>query len=157
METDDGNSRVWPVTILVAVCAFGLAWFGSTAILKHGNSGNGSAGQQTVLESLDARLSAAEQKWNAGLKERVIVADRISQIEKSANSNVRRARTEASALIEGFKRETSRNFEGVQSRLAGIESTQLEMHAEVARLREELASMRQELDAMQQANAANQN
>jgi len=160
METDDAWDRtrlVWPAAILVAACAFGLAWFGATVMLKDGKSGKGSPDQQAVLKSLDARMSTAEQQWKAGLQERAMVAERITQIEKSANSNIRRNRTEAGALIEGFKRETSRNFEGVQSRLAGFESIQLEMLAEVARLREELASVKQELDAMRQAKEAEQN
>ena len=146
----DGTRLLWATAILLAIGVFSLAWIGST--LTDGTLSRSPAGRS--MDSLDARLKAAEQKWNAGLQERAIVAERINQVEKSASSNVRRARTEASALIEGMKRETSRNFEGVQSRVSGMESTQLELHAEVARLREELAAIRQELEAVRQANAA---
>jgi hypothetical protein len=51
-----------------------------------------------------------------------------------------------------MRRDTARSFETLHSRVTGVESTQLELHAEVARLRQELAVMRSELDLLRPAS-----
>jgi prefoldin subunit 5 len=143
---------LWAVAILLVASVIGIAWIGTTLTTDHDGSQNRLPGTQA--ESFVVRLKSTEEKLNALSRDRMSLTERIAQVEKSANSNVRRARGEAGALIEGVKRDMARNFEAVQSRLSGIESTQLEKHDEIARLREELADLRQDLAAIRQASDA---
>jgi chaperonin cofactor prefoldin len=134
METATKMHRIrqlWPAAVVLAGCVFSVGWVGVRV-----------SPVEARVAPLDARLDSAEIKLNTLSKERAGTTERMAQIERSANSGIQRARTECTALSEGIRRETSRRFEPLQSRVASLESTQLELHAELVRLREELALLR---------------
>ena len=140
----------WAVPSLLAAGVVGIALIVLLLMSNH-HSENVLAADQVA--TINTRLDLMERKQSSWSKDRTTITERMAQTEKTASSSAWRARTEAGALIEGVKRDMSRGFEADRSRLIGIESTQLELHGEVARVREELTALRQELAAIRQARA----
>jgi chromosome segregation ATPase len=118
--------------LVLAGCVFCVGWVGVRV-----------SPVEARIVPLDTRLDSAEAKLKSLSRERAGITEHMAQIERSANSGIRRARAESTALSEGLKRETSRSFEALESRVTSLESTQLELHAELARLRQELALLEQ--------------
>ena len=141
METATKLHRIrhlWPAALVIAIGVLSVSWVVARV-------GARVSPVEATVRPLDARLGSAETKLNALSKERAGITERMDQIERTANSGIRRARTESTALSEGIRRDTSRSFEGLHSRVTGVESTQLELHAELVRLRQELAVVQSEL------------
>ena len=147
------TSILCTVAVLLVAAVIGTAWISSTRKTQTGGLPNRLPAATAGMDSVTTRLNSAEEKLNAWPKERAGLTDRVAQLEKSVTSNIRRARAEALALVEGVKREMRDGLESVHSRLSGIESTQSEMHEEVARLQDNLASVQRDLAAMREAAA----
>ncbi len=147
------TSKLCAVAILLVAGVIGIAWISSPRKTQLGGSPNRLPASTDAQNSVNTRLDSAEEKLNSWGKERTGLTDRMAQLEKSVASNVRRARAEALALVEGVKREMRQGLDSVQSRLSGVESTQTEMHDEVARLQNDLASVQHDLASMREAAA----
>lgn len=144
------------VGVLLVAGIIGIAWMASPRTTKLGGSPNrlpAAPAAMAALDSVNSRLSSAEEKLDASAKERTGLTDRMTQLEKSVSSNIRRARAEALALVEGVKREMRQGLEAVQSRMSGIESTQRETHDEVARLQDVLVAVQRDLADIREAAA----
>jgi hypothetical protein len=141
------------VSALLIVGVIAIAWFGFPLMTKHSSQPNPLPVANAAPDPLDARLKSAEEKLIGWTKEQAGLVDRMTQIEKSLGTNIRRARSEAIALVEGVKREMGQSLGAIQSRLSGIESIQQETHDEIARLQDELATARRDLEAMRQTTA----
>ncbi|HYR92207.1 MAG TPA: hypothetical protein VE422_49640 [Terriglobia bacterium] len=147
------TSKLCAVAVLLVAAVIGIAWLNSPRKTQVGASPNRLLAAIDAQASVNDRLNSAEEKLNAWPKERTGLTDQMAQLEKSVASNVRRARAEALALVEGVKREMRQGLDSVQSRLGGIESTQSEMHNEVARLQDDLAAVQRDLAAVREAAA----
>ena len=93
---------------------------------------------QMPADPYGIRLKAAEEKLITWSKDKAGIMDRIAQVEKSMSAGVRRARSEATAMVEGVKRDMAQGMAAIQSRLVGFESVQNETHEQVAQLQEDL-------------------
>ena len=142
------------VVVLLIAGVIAVAWVGYPLITKHFSSQpNPLPVAKAEPNPLDARLNSAEEKLNGWMYERAGLMDRMNQIEKSLGTNIRRARSEATALVEGVKREMGQSLAAIQSRVSGVESIQHETHDEIARLQDDLATARRELEAIRQTTA----
>jgi hypothetical protein len=144
---------VWTVAVLAVASVIAVAWVGFPFVTKHDGLPKPLPAAQAQPDRLGVRLSSAEEKLEAWPKERAGLMDRMSQIEKSLSAGIRRARTEALALVEGVKRDMGQSLSTIQTRLAGVESTQVETHDEMARLQNELATVQRDLEAVREINA----
>ena len=140
------------VVLIVGVIAMAW-WMGFPLMTKHDSPPSPLPVATATPDPLDARLSSAEEKLNGWTKEWPGMMDRMTQIEKSLGTNIRRARSEAIALVEGVKREMGQSLAAIQARLSGVESIQHETHDEIAQLQEDLATARRDLETIRQATA----
>src|SRR5262245_13520204 len=98
----------WPIAVVVAAAAVGIGrmcYPYLTNLTKKASTPPLQASAQTEVDSYGARLKAAEEKLIAWSKDKAGITDRIAQIEKSMGAGIRRARSEATALVEGVKRD----------------------------------------------------
>ncbi len=142
----------WPAAVLLLATSIGIAWVGFPLTTKNTVPPKPLAAAPAAPDSVAIRLSALEQKVGEWLTERSGIMTRIAQVEKSMTSAVRRARSEATAMVEGVKREMGQGLEAIQARLTGIESTQQEAHQKVARLEEDIATARRDLESVREMN-----
>ena len=142
----------WPIAVVVVAAGVGLAWLCFPYLSKKASAPTQQVSTQTDADSYRARLKAAEEKLIAWSQEKAGIMDRIGQIEKSMGSGIRRARSEATALVEGVKRDMAQNMAAIQSRFVGIESAQNETHEQVAKLREDVVAAQRDLVAAREAN-----
>jgi predicted nucleic acid-binding Zn-ribbon protein len=147
------GSMFWPVAVVALAAGAGIAWLGFPYFSKIKSTTEPTV-QVTAQTESDyyARLNSIEEKLSAWARDKVGIMDRIAQVEKSMSAGVRRARSEATAMVEGVKREMNQGMEMIQSRMAGIESAQHETEGQVAKLQEDLATARHDLEAAKQAN-----
>jgi chaperonin cofactor prefoldin len=147
------GSMFWPVAVVALAAGAGIAWLGLPYLTKIKSTSKPTV-QVTAQTEPDyyARLNSIEERLSAWARDKVGIMDRIAQVEKSMSAGVRRARSEATAMVEGVKREMNQGMEMIQSRMAGIESAQHEAAGQVAKLQEDLATARHDLEAAKQAN-----
>jgi hypothetical protein len=149
--------RTGIIPAVVAVLIVGVIaiawWMGFPLMTKHDSQPSPLPVATATPDPLAARLSSAEEKLNGWTKEWPGVMDRMTQVEKSLGTNIRRARSEATALVEGVKREMGQSLAAIQSRLSGVESIQHETHDEIAQLQNDLAAARRDLEAIRQTTA----
>jgi hypothetical protein len=143
---------VWPIALVVFAAAVGIAWLCYPFLPKKASAPQLQVSAQTEADSYGARLKAAEQQLIAWSMDKAGIMDRIAQVEKSMGSGIRRARSEATALVEGVKRDMAQNMGAIQSRFVGIESAQNETHEQVAQLKEDVATAQRDLAAAREAN-----
>ena len=148
---------LWGVAVLLVACIVAIAWVGSPLVSEYGGLRNRLPVAQAALNSMDGRLNQAEVKLNTLEKDRTAVADRVTKVETSSATGIRRARSETLALVEGVKREMNQNRDALSSRIGGLESTQIEAHADVAGVKSDLAGVRQELAEARDAEAVQGN
>src|SRR5437867_6620507 len=142
----------WPIAVVVVAAGVGIAWWCFPYFAKRAATPAIQVSAQTEPDHYADRLNSIEEKLSAWAKDKVGIMDRIAQVEKSMSAGVRRARSEATAMVEGVKRDMNQGMETIQSKLAGIESAQNETHDQVAKLQEDLATAQHDLAAAQQAN-----
>jgi hypothetical protein len=142
----------WPIAVVVVAAGVGLAWFCYPYLAKKTRTPALQVSAQTEADRYGSRLKAAEEKLIGWSTDKAGIMDRIAQVEKSMGSGVRRARSEATALVEGVKRDMAQNMAAIQSRFVGIESAQNETHEQVARLKEDVAVAQRDLAAARDAN-----
>jgi hypothetical protein len=142
----------WPIAVLVVAAGVGVAWYCFPYLSKKASVPTRQVAAQSAADTYGARLKAAEENMVAWSKDKAGIMDRIAQVEKSMGAGVRRARSEATALVEGVKRDMAQNMAAIQSRFLGIESAQTETHEQVARLQEDVASTQRDLAAAREAN-----
>ena len=154
-EPSERRTGIIPaIAVLLIVGVIAIAWWvGFPQMTKHDSPPSPVSTATAAPDPLDARLSSAEEKLNGWTKEWPGLTDRMTQIEKSLGSNIRRARSEATALVEGVKREMGQSLAAIQSRLSGVESIQHETHDEIAQLQNDLAAARRDLEAIRQTTA----
>jgi chromosome segregation ATPase len=145
------------VAALLLVSILAIAWVGSPLVTEYGGLRNRLPVAQAALNSMDGRLSLAENKLNTLEKDRPVVADRIAKLETSSTTGIRRARSESFALVEGVKKEMNQNRDALSSRVDGRESTQREAHDEIAGLKGDLTGVRQELAEAREADVVQGN
>jgi CII-binding regulator of phage lambda lysogenization HflD len=145
----------WPLAVLLVFTTVAVLWVGlpltPNQYLKRQLQ---PPAQSSSPDRYAVRLNAAEQKLNAWPTERAGIVDRITQVEKSMTAGIRKARNEATALVEGVKRDMGRGFEAIQTKVTGIESRQTETHEQLAKLEGNLMAARHELEAMRETNTA---
>lgn len=153
LQMSNGSRGIvlWAAAVLVIASVIGIAWWGYPLMTKHDGLSKPLTGQ-AAADPLGDRLSAVEQKWNSWAKEKAGMMDLIAEVQKSMSSNVRRARSEATALVEGVKRDVAQSLGAIQSRLTGVESAQNETRETIASLQSDLASARRDLDAVREMN-----
>jgi predicted RNase H-like nuclease (RuvC/YqgF family) len=142
----------WPAAVLLVATTIGIAWVGFPLMTRNNEEAKPLPAAAAAPNPLNSRMSAVEEKLNAWPKDRAGIMDKIAQIEKTLGANIRRARSEATALVEGVKREMNQSLEAIQVRLTGVESTQREAHDQVAQLQEDLATAKRDLEAVREAN-----
>jgi hypothetical protein len=147
-----GTGLFWPVLVLLVATAIAIGWVAFPFTMKEPVNPQPLAAAQAGPDRYGVRLNAAEEKLNAWLKERTGIMDRIAQVEKSMTISIRRVRNEATALVEGVKRDMGQSFETIHAKITGIESQQVEAYEQLTHLQEDLAAARHDLDAMREAN-----
>ena len=161
MKTEEENFKIpnahrggmlWPIAVVVVAAGAGIAWLCFPFLTKSTSAPTLQVSAQTEPDHYGPRLNSIEEKLSAWARDKAGIMDRIAQVEKSMSAGVRRARSEATAMVEGVKRDMNQGMERIQSKLAGIESAQQETHDQVARLQEDLAAAQRDLEAARQAN-----
>jgi predicted nucleic acid-binding Zn-ribbon protein len=142
----------WPIAVVVVAAGVGIVWLGYPYLTKKVSAPTRQVAAQSQADTYGARLKAAEEKLIAWSNDKAGIMDRIAQVEKSMGAGIRRARSEATALVEGVKRDMAQNMAAIQTRFVGIESAQNETHEQVARLQEDVASAQRDLTAAREAN-----
>jgi hypothetical protein len=142
----------WPIAVVVVAAGVGLAWLSFPYLSKKTSAPPLQVTAQTEPDHLSVRLKGIEDKVGTWAIDKAGMMDRIAQLEKSMNTGVRRARSEATAMVEGVKREMNQGMEMIQTKLAGIESAQHETQDQVAKLQEDLTTAQHDLAATKQAN-----
>jgi hypothetical protein len=144
----------WPLAVLLVFTTAAVLWVGFPFTPNQLMKRQPRPAVQSSPDPYAVRLNAAEQKLNAWPAERAGIMDRIAQVEKSSASSVRKARNEATALVEGVKRDMNRSSEAIQSQVTEIESRHVETQEQLARLEGDLIAARHELQAMRETNPA---
>src|SRR4051812_1002097 len=103
MKIEKDSFQFWPLVVVAVAAIAGIAWLcypvttKTTFAPKPGLPAAQAA--QAPPDHYGARLNAAEEKLNAWSKDKGGIMARITQVEKSASAGVRRARSEATALV----------------------------------------------------------
>lgn len=156
-QTQNARRRrmIWPAAVILIAAIGGAAWHFGPRFFKQDAAPMQiqTAQASSMSDILSARLDSAEQKLSSFVNDRSGLADKALEIEKTLGAGVRRARAETTALVEGVKREMTRGFDALNSRMTGIESNQREAHDVVAKLQSDLDAVRRELDTVRETNA----
>ena len=153
--------RTRTLSIVLAVLTLGLigsSWFAYTVVEGQGAAVGELLRVKNVVGAVGERLDSAEARIKNSTVALPRLVDRMEQIQATVNSNLQAAQKQAQSAASQVGREIRADFnrtvQGIQSRIAGLESNQHEASGRVTQLQEEIAGLRREIASMREQAAA---
>jgi chaperonin cofactor prefoldin len=154
LDDDEPGKRhgpgFWAGLIILGVAVAGLCWYGYPFLLKQKSLLHEFPALQQAFTNLGERMSRTEADLHRWYGEQEDLRDRLGKLQSGVDAKFKSARKEAQELAEQTHRRVSREMdrqeEGVNRRLARVESSQQSEQAKVTGLESQLGEMKREVD-----------
>jgi len=160
---DSHERRLKILSVLVGVLIVGLIasmWFAYPTLRDQRRAVGQMIGLQAVATALGERVTTLDARLHKTAADMPDMTNRIGQLQTGLTAGLQTARTQAqtaaSQMGQRIRQDLNQTLQGIQSRLAGVESNQRESTEHVVQLQAQLNKLQGEITGLrEEASAAN--